>query len=175
MIIVGLMLVFLGTSVHAQQADEQHLQDLEIACGFGVDEACDELIDLEEADKTVSLTICNRTVEEVSVAIANEVGEVKDRRYHARGWRSLDPDACHDFWQWPVKDAALHVSILHLIYVEAKTGAAWSGNDAVLCTLEGPFDITGDHLGDCRKRGYININIFEGGRHKSGHTVDITR
>ena len=84
-----LPLVFLIAPAHAQKVDEDYIEGLEIGCGFGLTEMCDELIEIEEAGKSVSLTLCNRTDERVRVAIANEVGEVRERRYRARGWRVL--------------------------------------------------------------------------------------
>ncbi len=172
-------LCFFLMPAHAQDkspsTDEQYLHDLGIACGLGLDEACDELVDIEEAGKNVSFTICNRTSGRVWVAIANEVGEVKERLYRARGWWSLEPAECHDFWKWAVKDAALHVPILHLIRAEAEGGGAWEGSDAILCTLGEKFDITGDHAGDCQKRGYFNVDLFADGLHKKGYTLDLTR
>lgn len=172
-------LCFFSTLAVAQTdtppVDEQYLHDLGVACGFGLDEACDELVEIEERGKIVGLTICNHTPERVRVAIANEVGEMKEKRYRARGWKGLDPQECHAFWEWPVKDAALHVSILHLFRAETDSGRAWSGSDAMLCTPDEDFDIVGDHLGDCQKRGYINIDLFPGGWHKKGYAVNLTR
>ncbi|MBT5571123.1 MAG: DUF1036 domain-containing protein [Alphaproteobacteria bacterium] len=173
-VFAALMLVFLATSVHAQQVDKDHLESLEIACGFGLDEACDELVELKQAGKSVALTICNRTTEEISIAIADEVGRVKDRQYRARGWWSLQPAVCRDFWEWPLKDAALHIPILHLVHAVSKNGKVWGGAAVALCTLEGSFDITGDHLNDCRKRGFFNIDLFAGGWHTKGYTFDLT-
>lgn len=170
-----MLLAFLTVPAQAQQVDKDYIESLETGCGFGLTEMCDELIEIEEAGKSVSLTLCNRTEENVRVAIANELGEVKERRYRARGWRSLAPEECHAFWEWPVKDAPLHVSILNLIYAESESGAAWSGGDAMLCTSEDAFDISGDHLGDCEKRGYINIDLFENRYYKTGHSLNLTR
>ena len=167
-------LVLLAVPVHAQAVDEEQLESLETGCAFGIEEDCDKLVEIEEAGKSVSLTLCNRTEETVRVAIANEVGEVKTRRYRARGWRALSPEECHAFWEWPVKDAAYHVPLVALIRAESEKGRAWGGDDAMLCTTDDDFDITGDHLGDCEKRGYIKIDLISGGWHKKGRTLDLT-
>lgn len=170
-----LMLVFLSSSVQAQPVDEKHLDELETACAFGLEEACDELYDLENEGKSVALTLCNRTPEDVFVAIANEVGKVKENRFHVRGWWTLMPEECKAFWEWPVKDAALHVPFLHLMHIQSGSGAVWGGDAAFLCTPSEDFDITGDYRGDCKTLGYLNIDLFEGGFHTKGYTLDLTR
>ncbi len=169
-----LPLVFLIAPAHAQKVDEDYIEGLEIGCGFGLTEMCDELIEIEEAGKSVSLTLCNRTDERVRVAIANEVGEVRERRYRARGWRVLLPGECHPFWEWPLKDAALHVPLIPLIHAENESGRGWGGTDAMLCTPDDDFDITGDHTGDCDKRGYVEVDLIAGGWHRKGRTLDLT-
>ena len=179
-VIAVLMLVILPPSVHAQpvpsqKADEKYIDELETGCAFGLTEMCDELHDLEQAGKFASLTICNRTGEPVRVATASEVGKVREQRIRARGWRSLAPDECHAFWEWPVKDAALHVAKLNLIYVVSESGRVWSGDDAQLCTPAIDFDITGDHKGDCVKRGYFNVDLFADRAYQTGVSLDLSR
>jgi len=182
-----LVLVFLVPSANAQTLSDDDIEDLEFYCiFFDDDEACDILYDTDEqvldrgnrsrtsGGPTASLEICNQTTETVFIAIGEDVGPLDGNLFRSQGWWTMAASECRDFWTWPVQDAVSHVPLFFLVYAEDDTGGTWSGNDVYLCTPDEEFDITGDHEGDCTKRGYFDIDIFEGDRLETGYTLDLT-
>ncbi|MDG2268801.1 MAG: hypothetical protein P8M28_00105 [Alphaproteobacteria bacterium] len=91
-VFAALMLVFLATSVHAQDdADDEEM--LLLLCLMFDDCGFDEPSSTEPAQPTtslsasgnVSLAICNESGETVSVAIANDTDDLFGEEFHARG------------------------------------------------------------------------------------------
>lgn len=184
-VLAVLLLVFLPAPAHSQPVDEEYLDFLEDACIFGLDkEACDELDQLEGRtsrggswaadDRSVSLTLCNQAGEEVFFAFGNDAGPVEGNQYRSQGWWSLADGACKDLWSWRAGNAG-DVPLFFLVYAETDSGTVWSGDDAYLCTPDSEFDITSDHGHECQKRGYFDIDIFEGDRLEQGYTLNLTR
>lgn len=179
-----LMLVFLTVSVHGQSPEDlEYIEVLEGACVFGDDDACDELDELEAQffspgslssdGRTASLMVCNRTPDKVYVAIANDVGPADGDEFRSRGWWTLESGVCDGFWSWRAGNVD-DVPLFFLVYAESDSGTTWSGDDAYLCAPDSKFDITGNHDFDCEKRGYFDIDIFEGDRLRRGYTIDLT-
>ncbi len=188
-VFAALILVFLVPSAHAQTVDDDEYEDLEFFCiFFDDDEACDLLDKIDgldtpapnEGDRarstegpTASLEICNRTTVTAFVAIGEDVGPVDGDLFRSQGWWSLTSNECKDFWTWPVRDAVNNVPLFFLVYAEDDEGGVWDGDDVFLCTPDEEFDIIGDHEGDCRKRGYFDIDIFEGDLLETGYTLNL--
>lgn len=184
-VLAALVLAFLSAPGQAQPLGDEELEELEWFCFLGDDDACDLLDDIDartanQGDRsrsssgpTASLEICNRTSVTAFVAIGEDVGPVDGDLFRAQGWWSLTTGECRDFWTWPVRDAIDNVPLFFLVYAEDEDGGEWSGDDVFLCTPDEEFDITGDHEGDCRKRGYFDIDIFTGNRLEKGYTLNL--
>jgi hypothetical protein len=131
-----------------------------------------------ESNRIVGFTVCNEAFQSAFVAYANDVEHPNPNilLYRARGWRQVAHGDCEQLWSWTTGRLGVDgTPIEFFIYAEGDAGGIWGGYDDLysFCTPQEIFDITSEHLGGCRLKTYLEIDMTIGDRAKQGYTLTL--